>query len=188
MDDKSYAELKTYLRRLGWALATLSERDRDDIVEETRVHALQRVEQGQTVTQAIAALGSAETYAARFIDEMEISGALASRRASQLLSAVLKRVHKSLAAFLAFFGVMVVGGWGLGWAAAAALKPSDPEHIGLWAGGGEFFIGSLTTPRPGMHELVGDWIYPLAVLNLGLAWFVVRALLLWAVKTIARRD
>ncbi len=77
-EDKSYAELMVYLRRLSWALSPLPQRDRDDVVEETRVHVLARVEGGQTIDVALASFGRPDAYAARFIDEMELTGALAS--------------------------------------------------------------------------------------------------------------
>lgn len=186
MDDKSYSELKTYLRQFGWALASLPERDRDDIVEETRVHVLARIEQGQGVVEALGALGSADAYAARFVDEMEISGALASQRSRRLLAAVASRAHRSAIAALGFLGVIILGAWGIGWCFALAMKPFDTEHVGVWRGPHTFFVGVLSNPTPGLHELAGGWIYPIGVLNLILAWFAVRLVLDWSVRRLAR--
>src|SRR3569833_1391232 len=127
MDDTRYAELKTYLRRLGWALSSLPERDRDDIVEETRTHVLARVEQGQDLSEALAAFGPAETYAARFVDEMEVTRALGSGRAMQGFGVVLRRAPAALdqnGDEGRRGGQALVGAGGL---VAAAMKPGDPD-------------------------------------------------------------
>src|SRR3569833_1336914 len=188
MDDTRYAELKTYLRRLGWALSSLPERDRDDIVEETRTHVLARVEQGQDLSEALAAFGPAETYAARFVDEMEVTRALGSGRAMQGFGVVLRRAHKSLTAAAAFFAVLVVGGWGAGGLVAAAMKPGDPDRVGLWASPHNFFLGSVgQPPPPGMHELLGNWRYPAAAINAVIGWFLCRFIVTWTLKALKRK-
>jgi hypothetical protein len=188
MDETRYAELKTYLRRLGWALSSLPERDRDDIVEETRVHVLARVEQGQGLTETLASFGPADVYAARFVDEMEITRALGSQKPLQVLGVVLRRAHKSLAATLAFLFVLFFGAWGLGGLFAAVTKPFDPDHIGLWTSDrGAFFIGSVDGAHPHLHEILGNWIYPAAAINAVVCWFLCRLVLLWALRTLRRK-
>ena len=132
--DKGYPELKTYLRRLGWALASLPKGDRDDIVEETQTHVLDRIEQGQSLSQALAALGSAESYARRFIDEMEISDALASQRQLRMLSVVFTRMHRNMTVAFSFLALMLLALLAIGCAGAAVMKPFDPQHLGLWVG------------------------------------------------------
>lgn len=189
MDDTEYAELKTYLRRLGWALSSLPERDRDDIVEETRAHILARVEQGQPLGETLSAFGSAEAYAGRFVEEMDVTRALGSGRAMQGLSVVLRRAHKSLTAAAAFFAVLIVGGWGVGGLVGAAWKPFDPQRVGLWASPhGNFFIGSVDLPlQPDMHELLGNWLYPAAAINAVVCWFLCRLIVVWTLKALKRR-
>lgn len=188
MDEKAYAELKTYLRRLGWALASLPERDRDDIIEETRVHVLARTDQGQTLPHALAALGPADRYARRFIDEMEISNALAGQRPLQVLSVVLRRVHRSFTAGVAFLAVLFLAAFAIGGVSAAVMKPFDPEHVGLWVSAhGDFFFGR-SNGRNGQHEILGPWLYPFAVFDVAAVWFAARLILLGAVRTLVRKD
>lgn len=187
MDEKAYAELKTYLRRFRWALASLGEGDRDDIVEETRIHVLERTDQGQPLSQALAALGPAESYARRFIDEMEISDALAGQRPLRVLSVVFTRVHRSFAAALAFLAVLLLALFAIGVASVAVMKPFDPGHIGLWVSiHGDFFFGQ-SDGQGGKHEVLGPWLYPLAVVDVAVAWFAARLILLGAVSNLARR-
>jgi hypothetical protein len=188
VDQTLDAELKAYLRRFRWALAALPERDREEIVEETRVHVLARIDQGQSPGQALAAFGAAETYARRFIDEMEISDALASQSPSRVLSVVLKRVHRSVAAALAFLAVLVLVIFAVGGVGAALIKPFDPDHVGLWVSAhGDFFFGQ-SEAEGGRHELLGLWLYPLVILDVAVVWFTARVILLGAVRTLARKD
>lgn len=98
MEEKIDGQLKTYLRRLGWALARMPAQDREEILEETRSHILDRVDQGLSVPEVLATLGKPETYGALFIDDMEITEALASQGVVEVGAAVLKRVHRSATA------------------------------------------------------------------------------------------
>jgi uncharacterized membrane protein len=186
VSDTAPADLKAYLRRLGWSLASLPERDRDDIVEETRVHVLERIEQGRPAGEILAALGPPESYARGFIDEMEISGALASQRPGQSLALLLRRAHRSAVAAAAVLATTVLAVIALMGVAALVAKPFDPEHVGLWTSPhGAFFVGA---PGPGFdgHEHLGNWIYPAAVLDLAVTWFLGRRIVLWAVRRLAR--
>lgn len=186
MDEKAYAELKTYLRRLGWALATLPARDRDDIVEETREHVMARVEQGLSMREALAALGQAELYGRRFVDEMEVSSALAGQRSLPSLALLLRRAHRSVAAAVTLLVLLVFSVLALMAIAALVTKPFDPEHVGLWiTSRGGLYVGTGDA-SPVRRELLGNWIYPAAVLDLAVAWFLGRRILLWGTRRQAR--
>lgn len=186
MNDTVDPELRDYLRRLGWALEALRPEDRAAIVDEVREHVLARRDQGVAVTEALAGFGPPEAYARGFIDEMEISGALASQRPLTVLAVVAGRMHRSLTAAVAFLGVLFLAGVAFLGAVVAAMKPFHPDNVGLWISPrGDFFLGFLE-PRGGQHEVLGAWLYPLAVLNLALAWFVGRLILLWAVRSLPR--
>jgi hypothetical protein len=118
---------------------------------------------------------------------MEVSSALASQKTSAVLAAVLKRVHRSLVAGVAFVVVLVLGCFALGSVVAAAMKPFDPEHIGLWTSAhGAFFIGSVSNPA-GYTEHLGAWIYPFALASVVIAWVLGRLVLLWALRTGRKR-
>jgi hypothetical protein len=67
----------------------------------------------------------------------------------------------------------------------AIVKILDPVHAGLWLGKTQFFIGVIANPGAA-HELLGNWIYPLAALGVAISWLASRAVLVWAVTRLAR--
>jgi hypothetical protein len=175
-----------WLRRLKWALASMPSPEREDILAETRAHLEERLASGATAQGALAPFGAPESYAAQFLEDMELAGVLARPRLPQLLGTIARRAHKSLVAAIAFLLVLFVGGTVLGVCATAIWKLGDPSHAGLWIGGGNFFFGTVDDPTP-MREVLGNWIYPLALVSLGLGWMLCRLLLIWAVRTLKRR-
>jgi hypothetical protein len=186
MDEDTYGAVKVYLRQLGWALDSLPERDRDDIVEETRLHMLARLEAGRSLESLIAELGPADRYARSFIDQMEASSALASQQPFKSWAVVARRAHRSIVAatvLAATAGLLVLGLIG---AVPLVLKPFDPTHVGLWVMDSGGFVIGKARGGPGDHELLGAWIYPLAVLDLLAVWLIGRRLVLWAVARLAR--
>ena len=187
-NDAADSALRTYLRRLSWALASLPKKDREDIVEETREHVLARVDQGQPERDVLAALGPAEIYARSFIEEMELSGALAGQRPMQALAVVLTRVHRSVTASLTFLALLVLAALAFSGLALLVTKPLDPEHVGLWVSpNGDLFLG-VSKSLSGRHEILGMWVYPLAILDVALSWFAARLILLGAVRRLASRS
>lgn len=181
VDDRAVAD---WLRRLKWALTRMPSPEREDIVEETRGHLEERIAAGASPAEALAAFGPAETYAHRFLDEMDVAAALGSRRTGDVLGVVLRRLNRSLVAVLAFLIVLFVGGVALGLVVAGVWKLFDPAHVGVWIEGSSFWIGDIDDPSAG-RELVGLWLYPITVAGVAAAWFVCRAVLLWAVRTLA---
>lgn len=186
MTDANQGRVENWLRRFRWALGAMPQAERDDVVAETRAHLCERIDTGQSADAALAALGPADVYARRFIDEMELSGALASQRSGDLLRAVLRRAHRSLVAAMAFLLLLIIGGLAVGLVGTAVGKALDPAHFGLWTGHGNFFIGQTDHPER-MHELLGGWLYPVAVAALGLCWLLGRLVLLWAARVLRGR-
>jgi uncharacterized membrane protein len=178
-------ELGPWLRRLKWALSAIPADDRNDIVAETRAHLAERVAEGQAPKQALEQFGEPEEYARLFLDARELSGAAASQAPLSLLKAVSTRAHRSIVAAAAFLLVLAIGAAALAVAITAINKVFDPAHSGLWAGGNAFFVGVIDRPQSA-HELLGGWIYPLAVLWIALCWIVARLVLVWAVRRLAR--
>ena len=188
MDEKPDAVLKTYLRQLRWGLAPQSTVDRDDIVEETRLHILARIETGQTLQAVLSSLGPAEVYASRFNDEMEITGALGSEKPIAVLFTILKRAHRSLTAVAAVASVLALSVCALAFVVTAGLKPFDPEHIGLWLSShGSLLVGSISNPTD-HRELLGGWIYPVAAIMVAIAWLLGRLVMIWTLRRIARKS
>jgi uncharacterized membrane protein len=174
-------ELKIYLRRLGWGLSTLSSSERQEILDETRDHILDRMDRGASLDSVLSVLGPAEYYARRFLDEAEVVAALASQRPMTVLGVVLRRVHRStvagLAVVLVAILVLVTGAS----VVTCFMKPYDPQNVGLWIGPSEFLFG-----RPphslNHHEVLGNGIYPFTVALVVATWFLSRLVLLWALK------
>lgn len=163
------AEIEEWLRRLKWSLASMSSTERDDIVEETRGHLREVLAAGRTPSAALAGFGRAEDYARRFIDEMQIVGALGSQDTGALLYVVARQVNRSLVAALAVIGIVALSLLALIAVLMLVLKLSDPVHAGLWRGAHQFFIGKIDNPA-NATELLGSWLYPLCAGVLALSW------------------
>ncbi|WP_269713622.1 HAAS signaling domain-containing protein [Caulobacter sp. NIBR2454] len=178
--------IEAWLRRMTWALARMPSPQREEIVEETRVHLFERLGRGLTVDQALEGFGAPDAYARRFIEEMELAGALGSQRVSELLGAIIRRVHKSIVAFIAFIAVVcficLAGGaaWTMG------MELIDPVHTGLWSGQNSFFLGWNDDPSK-FRELAGNKIYVVSAFVIAGSYVFGRLVLLWAARTLSRR-
>lgn len=181
----SSSPVNEWLRRLRWSLAALPERDRDDIVAETRAHLEERVASGEPPERALAAFGSPEAYARQFVDEMEVAGALGDPRSGTLLAVVARRVHRSLLAVAALVVVVLLGAAAFLLVSVAMMKVVDPTRAGLWRSGQGMFLGIIDDPARG-EELLGLSLYPLAGLGLLAIWAVGRMVLLGALRALAR--
>jgi hypothetical protein len=177
---------EAWLRRLKWALAEIPSPEREDILAEARSHIEDRVAAGRPPAEVVAEFGPADAYARDFIDEMETTGALGAQRSGDLLGVVVRRVHRSLAAALALFAVLLLGLVAFSMMIMVWLKVTDPAHAGLWIGPHEQFIGVIDDPSKA-RDVLGLWLYPLAALVLLLGWTIGRAILIWAVRTLRPR-
>ncbi len=181
------AEIEEWLRRLKWSLGSMSSPESDNILEEARSHLRERLATGCTPSAALAGFGRAEDYARRFLDEMQIVGALGSQDTGALLGVVTSQVHRNFVATLALTGIAALGVLALVALLMLIFKLSDPVHEGVWRGPHIFLIGKIRNPVEAT-ELLGIWLYPLCVGVLALSWSGGRMLLLWAVRRIARNE
>ena len=181
-DDR---KLESWLRRMKWALASLPGAERDDIVAETKAHLCDRVAQGTPMNDALAEFESPELYAGRFVEERELLSAIGSQQPAKMLSAVIRRAHRSLTAAIAFVIVSVLGTCAFVAVLTAIVKIQDPVHAGLWTGPGQLFLGIIDHPGAS-RELLGNWIFALAALSVAVAWLASRSVLAWTVKRLAR--
>jgi hypothetical protein len=178
------AEIRQWLSRLQRALASVSAPEREDIMEETRSHLAERIEGGLTPSEALAGFGTAETYARTLLDEIEVSAALGSQRSGQMLSALGRRVHRSLIAASAFIALALIASLAFGIVVTAVFKLFDPIHVGLWCGKYQLFFGVIDDPAKA-RELLGNWIFSVAFLSVAFAWLAGRFVLLRALRSIA---
>lgn len=184
MRDQERSDIERWLRQLSWALSAMPAQDRDDIVAESRSHLHEVIAAGQPPRQALAGFGDARDYAAQFVDEMEIAGALATRKFGPLFFAVGRRVHRSVLAAAALGVVLALLTVSLVAAAVLLYELKDPVHTGLWSGGGNYFIGIIDDPRVA-RDLLGMWIYPLGVAAIASSLLLGRLVLVRAVRRLA---
>lgn len=185
MSEADERRVEAWLRRLKWALSSVPAPEREDILAETRAHLYERVEAGSGLAEALEGFGPAEIYARRFIDEMELSDALASQRAPSLLGAVANRVNRSLAAAGALLLVVFLALFSLSIVLVAVWKIQDPAHAGLWIGEGIFFFGQVDEGTPA-REVLGFWIFPVAALVILGSWWLGRLVLIRALKSFVK--
>jgi len=184
MSDETI-EVQDWLRRLKWSLASIPSPEREDIYDETRAHLQEAVAGGQTAAAVLAGFGSPEDYARQFVDEMDVSRALGSGRASAMLATVSRRMHRSFVAAIAFGVLLLLGLFALGVGFTAAVKIVDPEHAGLWMGRAGFFIGTIDDPSTA-RELLGYGLFPLAALLFVLTWLIGRLILTRTLRHLAQ--
>lgn len=173
--------LAAYLRDLRWALSALPASDRDEIVAETRSHLLDRVAAGAALDSALAALGDARDYARPFVDSYRRHAALAHGRTREQLALVGERIASSARAAWTALLLILLWAPGLALAGTAIVKLRHPEIAGLWVGPRRLFVGTIDDPTLA-RELLGFWIFPVAVVALVAAWILTRRLLAAAVR------
>jgi hypothetical protein len=170
-----------YLRRLRWSLASLPADERDDIIAEARSHFQEKLESGVRIEEAIDSLGAPEEFARGFITERALLSALSTRDSMGLLAALAQRASRNARTFSATAVCVLVWLLAVVICAVAVAKLFDPIHVGLWVGGKQFFLGAIDDPARG-REILGIWIFPIALLFLVLARFVSQGLSVWALR------
>lgn len=150
------AEAERFLEGLRGALAALPAAERDDIVAEIRSHLEERAERGEP--DLVGAFGPAEAYAATFLQERNLSGALARGSSWAMGRALLSGARKAGWWYLVVV-LAILHLYGLSLIALAALKPLFPDNVGLFAGGGTLALGAAPV-QPGAREFLGWWAIP----------------------------
>ncbi len=180
--------LESYLERFQSALVGMTLAERQDIVEEIRVHVEERLATGMSVAETLTRLGPADELAREYCRGALVrrAGALA-RRASRafspwlMLRAAFAWAMTGLHGIFVFLAAMFGYGLGFGFAILAVLKFIFPDATGLWVGGGNLEFG-IPSPQAGdVHEILGKWFEPVAVglaaLFLSLTTFAMRKLM-----------
>ena len=158
-----------YLARLRKALSGMALADREDIVEEIRVHIRERAgDEAANVEETLAGLGPAEQLAEEYRTGLLVQKARRSASPLLVLRACLRwaktGVEGTVVFFIAIFGYMM----GVGFLLLAVLKPIFPKHTGLWVGPHVFdfsFRMGLSTGYPPhtVHEVLGWWFIPVSL-------------------------
>ncbi len=153
-------EVEQFLRRLRAGLSTLPPEERDEVMSDVRAHMEEMQARGRAIT--LAEFGSPEEYAARFVAENALGGALARGTSFALGRALLVGARDS------FLGLFVLVPLLLTQLVAAALvvvgllKPFMPSRVGLFLNAQDQvrIIGLHGGDDSGLHEVLGYWAIP----------------------------
>lgn len=159
MTNALSSEVERYLRALRHTLAALPEAERDDLVAEVRSHLADRTARGDA--DVLAGFADPEAYAAEFLAERALAGAIA-RGSSWALGAALLSGARTGAAILAVVPLAILHVVAAALVILAALKPVFPAHIGLFVSdGGPWAFGAWDLGAgAGVREVLGWWALP----------------------------
>lgn len=173
-----------FLKRVRQGLATLSQTERDEIINELRAHMLDRQAQGNS--DVLAGFEPAEVLASNFVTEYALRGALARGTSWALGRALLIAARDSVLGLFVVLPLVLVQICAFLFLVTALLKPFMPYEMGLWVGGGNFYVG-VNNGNPAIREVLGWWGVPvLAVSGVILFWIsnrAMRALVRWRLRS-----
>lgn len=173
------AEAERFLRHLDGALSAMPAAEREDVVAEIRSHLEDRAARGDV--DLLGPFGRPEAYAATFLQERALVGALARGTSWELGRALLAGARR----FGWWYVVLVLAVlhlYGAVFVVLAVLKPLFPGNVGAFVGTERFSIGAHFGPESafaGTREVLGWWSVPI--------FFVVGVLLLWSANWTLRR-
>jgi hypothetical protein len=169
VSGESRKTIDGYLATLRRRLHELTDEDAREIVEEIRVHILDKTGDGvgaDRVAATLAALGTPAELASKYKSEELLQRAQLSRAPKTWTEKALRWMLKG-ALVMGVFAVSILGyGLGGGLVVAGAAKLMDPRHFGLWRthkadGTWGWGLGSLPS---GEHEVLGWWLIPLGLI------------------------
>lgn len=163
------AQVNDYLTRLRTALAGMTLAEREDIVEEIRMHIRERSADGQTgVDEILVRLGPADELARQYRTGRLLQQAGHSISPVLILRATLRWARTGVEGTVVFFIAIFGYAMGAGFLLLALLKPLFPARTGLWVGPGvfdfSFRMGLLPVyPSATVHEVLGWWFIPVCL-------------------------
>lgn len=162
-------QMNDYLARLRAALTGMTLAEREDIVEEIRMHIRERCDDPQTsVEEILAGLGPADELAQQYRTGLLVQKARRSLSPVTILRATLRWATTGFEGFLVFLIALWGYGMGVAFILLALLKPFLPEYTGLWVGPDEFSFAvrmgaTMKAPAPPVHEVLGWWLIPVCL-------------------------
>lgn len=184
MSDQLPEEGERYLRRLRGGLSSLASDEREEIVEEVRAHLAGRYAVGRT--DVLDAFGSAEDYAAQFVEEHMLTGAVAdgSRLAlGRALAGGLRTVGEMLLIAAPLF---LVQGVCVMLIALAALKVFFFHRFGYFtSANGRMWVG--LSDKSTDIDVFGWWTIPMFIVpSVAVLWACQRIMVAVAKRRLAR--
>jgi len=163
-------QVEQYLSSLRANLGAITLAEREEILREIRAHIRDSAEEpGNSVSVVLLRLGPAAALAAEYRDGVLIRQASRSFSPWSLMRATLRIAARGILGILVF--VCGLSGYLTGFVLilTAFLKPFFPGRTGLWTNGSaehpQYLGGTMShTPQPPMHEILGWWLIPAALL------------------------
>ena len=165
----SEAQISDYLARLRASLVGMTVSEREDIVEEIRMHIRERSgESTSSLSTVLTSLGSPELLAEQYRTGMLVQKAQTSRSPFLILRAALRWATTGIEGFLVFVIALLGYAMGVGLLLLALLKPFFPANTGLWVGPNQFSFSfrmgvTMTNPASPVHEVLGWWLMPVCL-------------------------
>ena len=162
-------QINDYLARLRAALTGLTVSEREDIVEEIRMHIRERSSDPQTTLEAVlAGLGPAEELAQQYRTGLLVQRARTSISPVVILRAALRWATMGVEGFIVFVIALIGYATGVAFLLLALMKPFFPAYTGLWVGPNEFNFSfrmgaTITNPASPVHEVLGWWLIPVCL-------------------------
>ena len=162
-------QVNDYLTRLRAALTGMTVGEREDIVEEIRMHLRERVSDPQSsVEAALAGLGPADELAQQYRTGMLVQRARTSISPVVILRAALRWAGTGVEGFIVFVIALIGYAMGAGFVLLALMKPFFPRNTGLWVGPDQFNFSfrlgaTMTNPASPVHEVLGWWLIPVCL-------------------------
>jgi uncharacterized membrane protein len=163
------AQINDYLARLRAALAGMSVSEREDIVEEIRMHLRERLADQQANFDAVmAGLGPAHELARQYRTGLLVQRARTSISPLVILRAALRWATTGIEGFMVFTIALIGYAMGGGFILLALMKPFFPANTGLWVGPSQFSFSfrmgaTMTNPTSPVHEVLGWWLIPVCL-------------------------
>ena len=192
LSPESEKLLEEYLQELRGVLKPLPEKERDEIILEIKGHIQERIAQSsqaegdtEVLKNALFRLGKPEEYAFEFVTDYLLSKGIERKKALMIFQGLLRWGCNTLVGFfysLFFFVSYLISA---GFVIIGIIKPIFPESVGFFLTEGRFegfgYMSGITQ-KPGVQEVLGYWVIPLALI-IGLVWFFVTS---WLLRKVIR--
>jgi hypothetical protein len=172
MSDDAKLRIESYLKKLRGRLQGMDREDTLEIVEELRSHIAERAAAGGEFTvagveAALAALGSPEELASRYVTDEVLARAEVSRSPVRIVESLFRWASFSLVGFFVLLASIIGYFIGSVFMWCGVMKIVHPQTAGLWvipdvAGDVQMsFRLGFAEPPPSGRDLLGWWIIPL---------------------------
>lgn len=162
-------QVNDYLARLRASLTGMTVAEREDIVEEIRMHVRERSgDPGTNVDSVLAGLGPAAELAQQYRTGLLVQQARTSVSPVVILRAALRWAATGVEGFMVFVIALVGYATGVAFLLFALMKPFFPANTGLWVGPDQFSFSfrmgaTMTNPASPVHEILGWWLIPVCL-------------------------